>query len=238
MVTAQIKTTRHGDTPLISTPHSRRSHVLYPVQWADLIDKSDTVRMLIDPQGKYVQNGKNAMGRKMDDIIIDAMNGDSYEGETGQTTVNFPATQQITEAGTDGLTKAKLIATKKKFRANDVDPSIQLYLSYGAEQLEDVLGDTTLTSADYNTVRLLMAGDIDTFMGFKWIPSERLDKVGNMRHVMAWAEDGMGLMIGEDIEVDIGKRRDKSNSMQVYVEMDVGAVRIEDAKVVRIECYE
>ena len=46
---AQVRTSRHADTPQIDTPHSRRRLSLSSYEWADLIDEQDKVRMLIDP---------------------------------------------------------------------------------------------------------------------------------------------------------------------------------------------
>ena len=49
------RTSRHGDTPLVETPHSRRQVTLDTYEWGDLIDDSDKVRMLIDPTSTYAQ---------------------------------------------------------------------------------------------------------------------------------------------------------------------------------------
>ena len=81
-VNAQKRTQRHGDTPLISTPSDARW--IYPVdyEWADLIDDQDKLRMLIDPQSSYAQNGAYALGRAMDDEIISAFFGQPRPAKT------------------------------------------------------------------------------------------------------------------------------------------------------------
>ena len=61
------RTSRHGDTPLVETPHSRRQVTLDTYEWGDLIDDSDKVRMLIDPTSTYAQAAASAIGRSMDD---------------------------------------------------------------------------------------------------------------------------------------------------------------------------
>lgn len=243
-VSATKKTTRHGDTPLTDTPHSRRSGVMFPYQWADLIDKSDKVRMLIDPTSSYTINAVNALGRSKDTEIISALDGSSYEGESGETVTPFPAGNIVASdfgetPGTHvGLTLKKLIESKRLFQSFDVDPQDDWYIAYGNKQLSDALNINQLTSSDYNTYKALVDGKVTTFMGYTWVPIELLNKVGDYRHVLIWAKSGAGLMIGEDITVDVGPRRDKSNSTQVYVEADIGSVRVEDAKVIRILCKE
>tara|TARA_R100000750_G_scaffold6259_1_gene4863 strand:- start:580 stop:897 length:318 start_codon:yes stop_codon:yes gene_type:complete len=52
---AQIRTTRHSDTPQIDTPHSRRKVSLDTYEWGDLVDDPDKVRMLIDPTSTYAR---------------------------------------------------------------------------------------------------------------------------------------------------------------------------------------
>ena len=60
-VTAQKRLTRHGDTPMISTPHAARWVFPTDYEWADLIDDQDKLRMLIDPTSPYAQNGSLAL---------------------------------------------------------------------------------------------------------------------------------------------------------------------------------
>ena len=80
-VTAQKRTTRHADTPLISTPHDARW--VYPTdyEWADLVDDQDKLKMLVDPSSAYAINGAMALGRAIDDEIITAAFGDAKTGE-------------------------------------------------------------------------------------------------------------------------------------------------------------
>ncbi len=82
-------------------------------EYADLIDKQDQVRTLIDPTSSYAQAAAFALGRSMDDEIISAVSGNAFSGETGSTTVALPSAQKITESGTDGLTLAKLRSAKE-----------------------------------------------------------------------------------------------------------------------------
>jgi len=82
VATAQKRTTRHADTPQMDTPHSRRRVSLVDYEYADLIDKQDKVRMLIDPTSSYATAAAFALGRSMDDEIIAAATGTAYTGET------------------------------------------------------------------------------------------------------------------------------------------------------------
>jgi len=244
--TAQEVTGRHQDTPLINVPHDRRRVSLRDFDWADLIDRPDRIRMLIDPSSPYSQNAAYALGRKMDEVILDAAFGSVYTGKTGATTVTFPNTQQVAvdyvETGStanSGLTIAKLRKAKQILDANEVDPTERRYIAVTAKQVTDLLRTTEVSSADYNTVRALVQGELNTFMGFEFVRTELVrTNASNHRRVVAWAQSGLLVAVGQDIITDIGPRRDKRNSTQVYVSASFGATRMEEEKVVEIICAE
>jgi len=235
---AQVRTSRHGDTPLMETPHARRMVTMSTYEYADLIDDPDKIRLLVDPTSSYARAAAMAMGRSIDDVVISAALGTASTGKTGSTSTALPSGQKIAH-GSGGLTQAKLVSAKKILDQNSVDPSIQRYIVVSPEQIEDLLNITSVTSADFNTVRALVQGEVDTFVGFKFIVSNRLntDSDGN-RQVIAFAGDGIKLAIGKDVTGRIDERSDKSYSTQIYYCMDIGATRMEEEKVVEIACTE
>ena len=235
---AQKRVSRHSDTPQIDTPHARRRVSMVDYEYADLIDKQDQVRTLIDPTSSYAQAAAFALGRAMDDEIITAISGTAFAGETGSTSVALPAAQKITESGTDGLTIAKLRSAKEKFDSASVDPSIPRYLVVGPKQISDLLGTTQVTSSDFNTIKALANGEINSFLGFNFITSNRLSIASSKRLCLAFAMDGIKLALGQDIMTRIDERSDKGYATQVYVCMTMGATRLEEEKVVTIESHE
>ena len=237
-VTAAVqRTSRHADTPQIDTPHSRRRVSLSDYEWADLIDEQDKVRTLIDPTSNYAKAAAAALGRSMDDVIITALGGTAATGVAGATSTALPSGSKFaTSDQSDGLTIAKLIASKKFFDLGDVDPSIPRYIVCGATQIADLLNTTQVTSSDFNTVKALAAGEVDTFMGFKFIMSNRLSFDATNtddRLVFAFTQDAI-----KDITSKIDVRADKSYATQVYTCMTLGAVRMQESKVFQIPCNE
>lgn len=240
-------TTRHGDTPLIQTPHDRRRVALRDFDWADLIDRKDKLRMLADPTSPYTLNAVYSLGRKMDDIIIEAAFGTAYTGKTGATAVTFPAASLVAvnyvESGTaanSNLTIGKLRRIRylldKQEAANEGESD--LVICVDPSQVQSLLRTTEVTSSDYNTVKALVAGQIDTYMGFKFIKSNRLPVASNIRGALAWEKQGLLLSVASEVMVDVGPRRDKRNSVQVYVCGSFGSVRMWEEKVIRVNCDE
>ena len=243
---AQEVTGRHQDTPLINVPHDRRRCSLRDFDWAELIDRPDRIRLLIDPTSPYAQNASFALGRKMDEIILEAFFGTVFTGKTGSSSVTFPAGQQIAhnyvESGANansGLTVAKLRKAKQMLDAAETDPGEARYIICTAKQITDLLQTTEVTSADFNTVRALVQGDVNSFMGFEFIRTELVNTDGSSyRRVPAYTKSGLLMAVGMDVNVDIGPRRDKRNSTQVYCSASFGAIRMEEEKVVEIKCVE
>ena len=213
---------------------------LQDYEWADLIDNQDMVRTLISPESTYAKAAAAAMGRAIDDEIVAAAFASSSTGKDGSASTAHPSSQQIAVGSpAAGLTIAKLVNAKKILDANTVDPSIPRYIAVSPEQIEDLLNNTTVTSSDYNTVRALVQGDIDTFVGFKFITTTRLAVNGSsQRRCIAWAQDGIKLAVGKDVTARISERDDKSYSTQVYYCMSVGVTRMEEEKVCEIICAE
>ena len=241
--TAVLRTSRHSDTPQVDTPHSRRRVSLADYEWADLIDNADKVRLLIDPTSSYAKAAAAAMGRAMDDVIIAALGGTSYTGETGSTSVTLPSGQKPYSGSnqTTGLTVDKLLAAKKILDLADVDPSLPRFIVCGPTQISDLLNETEVTSSDFNTVKALAMGQLDSFLGFKFIVSNRLkfDATNtDDRLVYAFTSDAIKLAVGQDVLARIDERADKSYSTQVYYAMSIGATRMEEEKVVEIACDE
>ena len=233
-VTAQLKVSRHSDTPQIDTPHSRRRCSLSDYEFADLIDQTDKVRLLIDPTSSYAKAAAYAMGRAMDDVIIAAALGTANTGVAGGTQVALPA-GNIVAAGGAGMTIAKLASAKQILDAGDVDPSIKRHIVMSPTEISDLLNSTTVTSSDFNTVKALVQGEIDSFMGFKFHVSNRLvDNAAGNTQCIAFAEDGILLGIGKDVTARIDERSDKSYATQVYYCQTIGATRMEEAKVVSV----
>ena len=237
-VAAEKRTSRHSDTPRMDTPHSRRKVTMDDYDWADLIDQEDKVRMLISPQSEYAMAGAWAMGRAMDDSIITAATGTSYGGVSGGTSVALPSTQKIVH-GSAGLTLAKLIEAKEKLDANDVDPDEARYMIVTIKQMSNLLNLEKVTSSDYASIKALVQGQIDTYLGFKFLRTERLGLDSNSdRQVLAFCQSGIGLAVGSDVSTRISERADKNYATQVFLSMTIGATRVEDEKVVEIACNE
>ena len=234
---AQKRASRHASTPIMDTPHARRMVTMSDYEYADLVDDQDKIRMLISPESTFGKAAAAAIGRAMDDEIIDALGGTAKTGVSGGTSTALPSGQKIAH-GSAGLTIAKLISAKKIMDQNSVDPSIERYIVVSPEQIEDLLNTTSVTSADFNSVKALVNGTVDSFMGFKFITSNRLKDDGTSRLCYAYAREGVVMALGKDVTAKIDPRPDKSYSTQIYYCSTFGASRMQEEMVVEIACNE
>lgn len=247
---------RHADSPIMNTQHLRRRIAPYDYDWGDLIDKLDKVRLLVDPASTYANQAAAALERGVDDEIIGAFFGTAYSGHTGSTALTWPngnsESSPTAPAGTQvavndwtygngsgnvGLTISKLISASVALDAAEGDENEDRFIVVAAKQKGNLLATTEVTSADYNTVRALYDGKINTFMGFKFIHSERLLLNGSgFARVPAYRRTAMGLGVAKDIGAMVTQRGDKRFAWYAYADMAVGASRLEEAKLVELVC--
>lgn len=226
-------TTRHGDTVWSEIDHSARVAVMSDFYKAYPVDRADEAKLLANPNGAYMQRLMAAKNLRIDKMIYNAARGTATKKDA--TTVVLPASQKIAHGGT-GFTKAKAIQTKKMFRAAEADEHAEeeLFLTFNSLMLEDILADTTLTSADFMAVKMLQEGDISgKWLGFKWVPYERIYTDGTTYYAIAWAKSGIHFGTGF-VEGNATRRPDKKDTMQVSMAASFGAVRAEEVKVVEI----
>lgn len=245
-VTAMVPiVNRHGDSPLANTPHQRRAIDILDYEVGDLVDKPDLMRVLIDPVSGYVRVFAAAVGRQIDQVIINAYFATALTGETGATSVTFPSGQQIgvndwtygTGTGNSGLTVSKLISAKVLLDQNESSMDDPRTLVCTAKQIGNLLATTEVTSSDYAEVKALVNGQINTFMGFNFVRSELVPTDGSgYRRVMAYTRTGMALGMLQDATVQIAPRPDKRFSTYVYSAVSLGASRLEEPKCVEIKC--
>lgn len=244
-VAAQRRLSRHGDTPRMDTPHSRRRVTPAPYEWADLIDKQDKVRMLIDPTSEYAQAAAWALGRAMDDVILTAVDASASTGVDGSTSTAFDTAMIVdvqvvwpgVTAADTGLNLAKLIEARKLLGANDVDPDEEVFVVVNARQISSLLKDERVVSGDYNAALPLVSGKISKVGGCTLVPCNRIGTDGNSDDkVPFWTRSGMLLGTSQDIMGRISERDDKSYATQVYASMMIGATRMEEKRVGYIEC--
>lgn len=157
------------------------------------------------------------------------------------------------EGGTDDgghMSPQRMLKIGRAFALNDVDPDEERYLAVGGRQIwDDLLKYVQVTSADYNTIKAIAAGAVEQYAGFKMIMSNLLllaggtDCYGNAvtvftgatsgdRYCIAWTAEGIGLAMNEDVIAKVAEDPGLSYALRPYMEMSLGATRIEEARVV------
>lgn len=147
-----------------------------------------------------------ALGRRDDQLKIDAMENGTYNATPAQGTSGGLVGTDIGGAGTN-LNVAKLRRIKKFMDDNEV-PAEGRHITISPSGLEGLLGETQVTSADYNSVKALVQGDVDTFLGFKFhtigIRKEGgMAQSGAVRDGYAWHEAAIGYSNGIDMTTSI-----------------------------------
>lgn len=242
-VTARQVTGRYQPLVPDDTPTDRRWVSPGDYDWNDLVDNFDKLRLLVDPTSSYVTQGTYAIGRAIDAEIVRALLGTALTGKTGTTATTLPAGQIVsTNVGgaNTGLNKDKLVEARRLLMAAEVDiDNDPLFVAITAAQHADLLKETQVVNTDYVSRPVLEDGRIRSYLGFNFVHIEALPKAGAVRSIPVWAKSGMHLGLWKDIQGRVDQRFDLSSiPWQVYVCATFGATRLEEKKVVQINCTE
>lgn len=228
-----VKASRHEATPILDVAHSRRKATVETWKWGEAIDQDDEVKILINPESEYTQAAAMAHGRKIDDILIAAAVGDATTGDGS--TVALPAGQKIGD-GLGVMTTALFRQAAKLL--NQAEVQGRRVMAISAQQLDDMLADTEAQNSDYNTVKALVDGELNTWLGFDIIRTELVPLATTVRSAVAYCEPCIGLGLAEEKLTRIAEDPSLSFATRVYMELAMGAVRIEDTGVVQIDTVE
>jgi len=238
-------TNRHGDTEYTDTPHRRRMVTLRTYEVADLVDPADQRRLLNDPINPYTRSMAAAAGRRVDDTLIAAFDATAATEVDGSGTAAFDTTNYQWEAdgtastGTGtaldigGLTKAREVLEAAENEEDDGENSWHAALTAKARQ--DLLDNSTVTSSDYNTIKALVNGQIDTFVGFNFHKSQRLGLVSAAIKLPFWVKKSMQIAMGQEARAFMDILPMKRHATQVRYEIDLGATRMDEKGVVILE---
>lgn len=231
------RTTRNQDTPVIDPDHDKRKVLGTDYLHAYLLDTDDEISMAVNPNTGYVTTQARAFARNTDKVIYTALLGNAYSGKAGTTANAIDTT--VTCAG--GMTVDKLLEIKLALDLNNVDPDDPRYFACTAYEIRDLLNLTEVKSSDYNTVKALAAGEIDSFCGFKFIvlpptsvTNGIITRTANVNYCAAYTYSSLMLAFKRDLQSRITEESTKNFSTQFWAAHTLGAVRLQEEKVIAV----
>ena len=151
------------------------------------LDKAEQKLLKPNVMAKYAKRHGEAVGRRIDQFKLDVLE---------QTAVSIPV-------GTTNLTVAKLRKLIELFGNFNV-PNGDRYIACTYNQIQSLLADEKVTSTDYVSIKALLSGDLDTYLGFKFLKLgdsndvAKLPKTGDDRTCYAWHRDSVGIAFNMD----------------------------------------
>lgn len=227
---AQVRIPQTDVTPM-NVSYSQATVTLSDYIAAEYSDIFNQAKVNFDERSELVQVVSKSIGRRADQLIIDAL--------AASGTSNTVASS-IGGANTN-LNLDKLLAAKKAMDAGNV-PMEGRHILIHANNLSALLGETEVTSSDYNSVKALVAGDVNTFLGFQFHTIGDRDEGGlsissGDRVVYAWHQQALGMAEGMGIRTEINYIPEKTSHL-VSSMFSAGAITIDAEGVVAITCDE
>lgn len=229
--TATVRVPQTDVTPM-SVTYSQVTATMEDYIAAEYSDIFNQAKVNFQDRAELVQVVSGAIGRRMDQVVIDAL-----VAASGTNTVSNDI------GGTDtNLNVAKLRAAKKAMDAKNVPAQNRVIIAH-ANNMDSLLAETAVTSSDFNTVKALVQGEIDTFLGFKFISLGDRDEGGlaidgsSDRIVYAFHKDAVGLGMGMNQQSRVDYIPEKT-SFLVASMFSAGAVAIDAEGITKITCRE
>jgi hypothetical protein len=229
---AQVRVPQTDVTPLNVT-YSQATVTLADYIAAEYSDIFNQAKVNFDERQELVQVVAKAIGRRSDQMIIDALAASS---------TSLTVATSIGGAGTN-LNMAKLREASRLLNTANV-PAEDRYMLIHASQLASLLSETSVTSSDFNTVKALVQGEINTFMGFTFnVIGDRTEGgltgggSGSTRKVYAYHKMAVGMAESMAIRSEINYIPEKT-SWLVSSMFSAGAIAIDAGGCVDITCTE
>jgi hypothetical protein len=229
--TATIRVPQTDVTPL-NVSYSQVTATMEDYIAAEYSDIFNQQKVNFNERQELVQVVSGAIGRRMDQVILDAL----AVGSTSNTVSNDIG-------GTDSnLNVAKLREAKRLLDKDNVPMDGRTILVH-ANSLTALLGETEVTSSDFNSVRALVTGELNTFLGFRFITFGDRDEGGlpidgsDDRTLYAFHRDAVGMAIGMNMSTRVDYIAEKT-SFLVASMFSAGSVLIDGEGLVKLTCRE
>ncbi len=264
-LTLTEKTGRNPATPIEDLTTQRRWVFTTPFHQGVLKDKDDDLSMIVEPTSDIILNFHSAVNQKKDDIILTAMDATVTSGrragtsitwaaqdgnvkytgvDTGRTIAHDTAEGNASAADT-GMTLEKIELVKEYFANNDLNDDVPVWGAISPRQATNLFGQSEYVNVDFNTQKPLATGRIiKNWHGINWIVSTKIvigstndvDGDVNVFRCPFWAQDGIILGVQDAVTIEMSIRSDLSYSQQIYVHMNMGAMRMDEDRVCFVEC--
>ncbi len=232
--TASVRTPATEVVP-INASFSQVSCTLSNFVAAEYSDVFDQQKVNFDERQELAQVVGNAIGRREDQIIIDALNAASAGTTVAKTVVTTGS------AAASNLNVGKLLAAKKGLDAKNVPPTDR-HIVIHANNLAGLLGDERAISSDFQTIQNLVNGSVNTMLGFQFhIVGDRdeggLPLATADRTCFAFHRSAIGVAVGIAPKTEINYVPTKT-SFLITAMLSMGAVAIDVDGIVDITCEE
>ncbi|MCL4679162.1 MAG: hypothetical protein KJ017_11295 [Alphaproteobacteria bacterium] len=223
--TASTKST-HGMVPVMNLNHTSIEVVLQDYYAGDWVDRLDELKTNIDERQVIANAGANALGRKTDELIINAL---------------ATASAHTVVDSNIGMTKDKILSAFQTFGTNDVPDDGQRFCIVGWKQWSELLEVEEFVNADYIGKESLPFASITQakmFLGTVFIPHSGLPIDGSdIRSCFYYHRTAVGHAAASDVKTDITWHGDRAAHF-VNNMMSQGAGLIDQSGIVTIKCDE
>ncbi|MDR1206887.1 MAG: hypothetical protein LBK26_00525 [Rickettsiales bacterium] len=213
---------RHELVPVMNLQHTPVECQLADYYAGDWVDALDELKTNIDERRVVASAGAYALGRKTDELIINAMSGALTVAGTGAT----------------GLSKDLILSAVEYLNEKDIPDDGRRFCVVGVHQWNELLSLEEFTNADYVGTGALVGGfETKKWLGVNWLLHNGLPEDDGVRDCFMYHASAVGHASGQDVKTDISWNGERAAHF-VCNSMSQGACLIDNAGIVKISCAE
>lgn len=239
------RTSRHQDTAFTPLPFSRRRVDVLDFEVGDIIDETEDLRKsVVNPKAATIARFNEAANINMDKTIIDSLLGNAVatDSEFAVSNIALPSGQIIVNGGTN-LPIDKIKNGLEILGQNDVDLATDRpYMAITWSQYRSLLEDNEFINRDFklSSGEKLGISSVSEILGvdIRIVAQEILPKTGNIRSVVLYTKNSGILGVNNKMSANILQDPTKGGSLRVIGKQSIGSVRMEEKRVVKIDCDE
>lgn len=229
-------------------------------EYAEFFDQRDDTALMraVAPGGQYSRAVTAGFNRKKDEVIIaafDATVNNYPSGTTPFDTANQEVAHNFNAVTGDssGLSVKKMIEANRILKTNPANPTVggigndgDWHIALHPSQLSDLLNVTTVTSSDFNVVKALVSGELNSFVGFQFHETPLIQQEGAAaffttgsitgKYAYCYHRSAMVFGMSSDFMVRFDELPQRGYGIQAFHQFGLAAMRMDEAKIVRIEC--
>lgn len=230
-LTANEVTERYQELEANTAPMSARSCVMKKYRVHVTIDEIDDYKYFFDIGGPAQMAMSAALAKQIDLNLIAALTG-SADNKDGSSSTARDVTSNTVAAST-AIEFSELLAVSKSFKDILFDSNSRINALIEGNAYQDIMAIDQVINTRYNNNQPLTKANVGSFLDIDFHYFKNMPLVSSgVQQVISFTKDALNVAMPKSISLSIDRIPQRGNAILLQADFIMGAVRMEEGKVV------